>query len=62
MHPFFFATLTPQQCEASHRSIAIRMLGKALKQPTYLRAATISPQTALVIEALLASPPTVGGD
>ena len=58
----FFATLTPEQREASHWSIAIRMLGNALKQPIYLRAATISLQTALVIEALLASPLTVGGD
>jgi hypothetical protein len=58
----FFASLTPKQRELSHWSIAIRMLGNALKQPTYLRAATISLQTALVIEALLASPLTVGGD
>lgn len=57
----FFATLTPEQREESHWSIAIRMLGNALKQPTYLRAATISLQTALVVEALLASPLTVGG-
>jgi hypothetical protein len=58
----FFATLTPEQREESHWSIAIRMLGNALKQPTYLKAATISLQTALVVEALLASPLTVGGD
>jgi hypothetical protein len=58
----FFATLTPEQREASHWSIAIRMLGNALKQPTYLKAATISLQTALVIDALLASPVTVGGN
>jgi hypothetical protein len=58
----FFATLTPEQREASHWRIAIRMLGNALKQPTYLKAATISLQTALVIDALLASPVTVGGN
>jgi thiamine phosphate synthase YjbQ (UPF0047 family) len=58
----FFATLTPEQREASHWNIAIRMLGNALKQPTHLKAATISLQTALVIDALLASPMTVGGN
>jgi hypothetical protein len=57
----FFATLTPEQREESHWSIAIRMLGNALKQPTNLRAATISLQTALVVETLLASPLTIGG-
>ena len=54
-------TLTPEQREESHWSIAIRMLGNALKHATYLRAATISLQTALAVEALLASPLAVGG-
>ena len=58
----FFATLTPEERDESHWRIAIRMLGNVAKQPTYMKAATISLQTALVIEGLLVSPMTVGGN
>jgi hypothetical protein len=58
----FFATLTPEEREESHWGIAIRMLRNAVNQPTYMKAATISLQTALVIEGLLVSPLTAGGN
>jgi hypothetical protein len=58
----FFATLTPEERVEAHWSIAIRMLANAVKQPVYLKTATISLQTAFVIEGLLVSPLTVGGD
>jgi hypothetical protein len=58
----FFATLTPVQRDESHWRIAIRMLGNAVKHPTYMRAATTSLQTALVVERLLVSPLTAGGN
>jgi hypothetical protein len=58
----FFATLTPEERDESHWSVAIRMLGNAVKQPSYLKAATISLQTAFVIAGLLVSPLTVGGN
>ena len=52
----FFAGLPPEQRDKSHWTIAIRMLNNALKEPTYLRTATMSLQTALVLEGTLASP------
>lgn len=52
----FFAGLQPEQRDKSHWTIAIRMLNNALKEPTYLRTATMSLQTALVLEGTLASP------
>jgi hypothetical protein len=52
----YFSGLTPDQREKSHWTVAIRMLNNALKEPTYLRAATMSLQTALVLEGLLVSP------
>ena len=39
-----------------------RMLNNALDQPTYLKTATMSLQTALLMEGLLPSPLNVGGD
>ena len=45
-----------------HWQIAVKMLNHALDQPTYLKTATISLQTALVLEGVLASPLAVGGD
>jgi hypothetical protein len=56
----FIATLTPWQRDEGHWRLAIRMLGNAQKEPTYVRAATIILQTALIIDRLLASPLTVG--
>jgi hypothetical protein len=38
------------------------MLNHALDQPTYLKTATMSLQTALLMEGLLASPLIIGGD
>jgi hypothetical protein len=58
----FFATLTPEERDEAHWRIAIRMLANAVKQPVYLKTATISLQTAFVIEGLLVSPLTIGGD
>jgi hypothetical protein len=58
----FFATLTPEERDEAHWRIAIRMLANAVKQPTYMKTASISLQTAFVIEGLLVSPLTVGGN
>ena len=52
----YFATLTLEQRDQSHWKIAIRMLNNALKEPNYLKTATMSLQTALVLDGLLASP------
>jgi hypothetical protein len=45
-----FSTLTPAQKETSHWRIAVRMLSHAVREPAYLRAATLSLQTALVLD------------
>lgn len=52
----FFASLPLEQRDKSHWTIAIRMLNNALKEPAYLRTATMSLQTALVLEGTLATP------
>jgi hypothetical protein len=52
----YFATLTVEQRDQSHWTIAIRMLNNALKEPTYLKTATLSLQTALVLDGILADP------
>ena len=52
----FFAGLTLEQRDKSHWMIAIRMLNNALKEPTYLKTATMSLQTAFILEGILASP------
>ena len=57
----FFAGLTLEQRDKSHWMIAIRMLNNALKEPTYLRTATMSLQTALVLDDMLASPSPLDG-
>jgi hypothetical protein len=51
----FFARLTLEQRDKSHWTIAIRMLNNALKEPTYLKTATMSLQTALVLDGIFAS-------
>jgi hypothetical protein len=51
----YLARLTEEQREQNHWKVAIRMLNIALKEPTYLRAATMSLQTALILEGTLAS-------
>ena len=57
----FFARLPLEQRDKSHWTIAIRMLNNALKEPTYLRTATMSLQTALVLDGRLASPSPLDG-
>ena len=52
----YLAGLAPTQRDKGHWTIAIRMLNNALKEPTYLRTATMSLQTALVLDGMLASP------
>jgi hypothetical protein len=51
----YFAGLTEDQREASHWKVAIRMLNNAIKEPSYLRAATMSLQTAFLLDGLLGS-------
>jgi hypothetical protein len=52
----YFAALTLDQRDQSHWRIAIRMLNNALKQPNYLKTATMSLQAALVLDGILADP------
>jgi hypothetical protein len=52
----WFAGLTLEQRDKGHWMIAIRMLNNALKEPNYLKTATMSLQTALILEGILASP------
>jgi hypothetical protein len=42
--------------------VAVRMLDNALTQPTYLKTATLSLQTALLMDRVLIWPLTVGGN
>ena len=58
----YFGTLTEEKREHGRWQIAVRMLNHALDQPTYLKTATMSLQTALLMEGLLASPLAIGGD
>ena len=51
----YFAGLTQDQREAGHWKVAIRMLNNAIKEPSYLRAATMSLQTALLLDGMLDS-------
>ena len=52
----WFAGLTLEQRGKGHWMIAIRMLNNALKEPSYLKTATMSLQTALILDGILASP------
>ena len=58
----YFGTLSPDQLDLYHWQVAVRMLDHALDQPTYLMTATISLQSALVLDRLLVWPLTVGGN
>lgn len=51
----FFSSLTADQREAGHWKVAIRMLNNAIREPSYLRAATMSLQTALMLDGMLDS-------
>jgi hypothetical protein len=48
-----FEALPDAKRQASHWSIAIRMLDHALAEPAYLKTATLSLQTALAMDGLL---------
>jgi hypothetical protein len=52
----YFTNLSPDRRDLSHWKIAIRMLNNALKEPTYLKTATLSLQTALILDGILAQP------
>jgi hypothetical protein len=58
----YFAELTLDQREQGYWQAAIRMLNNALEEPTYLKAATMSLQTGLLMDQVLESPLTVGGE
>jgi hypothetical protein len=58
----YFGTLSADQLGQHHWKVAVRMLDNALNQPTYLRTATMSLQTALLLDGILASPLAVGGN
>ena len=53
----FFARPPLSSATESHWTIAIRMLNNALKEPTYLKTATMSLQTALFWRAACSPPP-----
>ena len=57
----YLSSLTEEQREQNHWKVAIRMLNIALKEPTYLRAATMSLQTALILEGTLATARALDG-
>jgi hypothetical protein len=46
--------MSDEQREASHWAIAVRMVANAMTEPAYLKAATLSLQTALAMDGLLA--------
>jgi hypothetical protein len=58
----YFGTLSADQLGQHHWKVAVRLLDNALNQPTYLRTATMSLQTALLLDVILASPLAVGGN
>ena len=51
----FFSGLKQDQRDRSYWQIAIRMFAHTMKEPAYLKAATMSLQTALLMEGLLQS-------
>jgi len=51
----YCAGLTSSQREKNHWVIAIKLLNTALREPTYLKAATLSFQTACLLERHLAT-------
>jgi hypothetical protein len=51
-----FEELTEAQRRSSHWSIAIRMMDHALNERAYLKTATLSLQTALIMDGLLPPP------
>jgi hypothetical protein len=53
----YVGKLSKEQREQYHWIVAIRMLDHALREPRYLKTATISFQTALAMDGVLADPP-----
>jgi hypothetical protein len=49
----FFSGLGEERRQQSHWRVAIRMLDTALREPRYLKAATMSLQTALAMDGLV---------
>jgi hypothetical protein len=49
----FFAALDEQRRQQAHWRLAMRMLDVALREPSYLKAATMWLQTALIMEGLV---------
>jgi hypothetical protein len=48
-----FRDLTDDQREANHWAVAVRMFANAMTEPAYLKAATLSLQTAFAMDGLL---------
>jgi hypothetical protein len=53
----FLTELTEEQRERGCWKIAIGALGAAVREPRYIKTATLSLQTALILERILADPP-----
>jgi hypothetical protein len=53
----YIGKLSEEQRARYHWIVAIRMLDHALREPRYLKTATISFQTALAMDGVLAGPP-----
>ena len=53
----FLTDLTEEQRERGYWKIAIGSLGAAVREPSYIKTATQSLQTALTLERMLADPP-----
>jgi hypothetical protein len=53
----YLGKLSEEQRARTHWVVAIRMLDHALREPRYLKTATISFQTALAMDGVLAAPP-----
>ena len=49
----YLRALSDRQMECAHWEIATRMLANAMREPAYLKAATLSLQTALMLDGLL---------
>jgi hypothetical protein len=57
----YVSSLSAEQRERNYWSVAIKMFKHAIEESNYLTAATMSLQTALLMDGLLESPLTVGG-
>jgi hypothetical protein len=48
----YLSRLSPEQLEKHHWKVAIKLLDSALKEPRYLYAASVTLQTALILDGL----------